>query len=40
MMSRRLEHFGIVADEEVCLNQYGESYRLYLEQVPRYFVFL
>jgi protein-S-isoprenylcysteine O-methyltransferase Ste14 len=38
-IARLLEHFGVLAEEEACLKQYGESYRLYLEQVPRYFVF-
>lgn len=37
--SRLLEYFGIVAEEEVCVTQYGEAYRAYLKQVPRYFVF-
>jgi protein-S-isoprenylcysteine O-methyltransferase Ste14 len=32
-------HWGILAEEEVCLKQYGESYRQYLQSVPRYFVF-
>jgi protein-S-isoprenylcysteine O-methyltransferase Ste14 len=34
-----MEHFGVLAEEEMCLKQYGESYRLYLEQVSRYLVF-
>jgi protein-S-isoprenylcysteine O-methyltransferase Ste14 len=37
--SRMLEHFGIVAEEEVCLTQYGEAYHIYLKRVPRYLVF-
>ncbi len=37
--ARLLEHFGIVAEEEVCLKQYGQAYRAYLKRVPRYFVF-
>jgi protein-S-isoprenylcysteine O-methyltransferase Ste14 len=37
--ARLLEHLGIVAEEEVCLKQYGEAYRTYMNQVPRYFVF-
>ena len=37
--SRLLEHFGIVAEEQVCLTQYGEAYCAYLKRVPRYFVF-
>ncbi len=39
MMSKLLQHFGILAEEEVCLKRYGESYRAYMEQVPRYFLF-
>jgi protein-S-isoprenylcysteine O-methyltransferase Ste14 len=37
--SRLLEHLGIVAEEEICLKQYGEAYGAYLKQVPRYFLF-
>ena len=37
--ARLLEHFGILAEEQVCLKQYGEAYRAYLKRVPRYFVF-
>jgi len=32
-------HAALAAEEEVCLKRYGESYRAYLERVPRYFVF-
>ena len=39
MVSKLLQHFGIIAEEEVCLRRYGESYRAYMEQVPRYFLF-
>jgi len=39
VMSRLLQHFGILAEEEVCLKRYGESYRAYMERVPRYFLF-
>ena len=39
LLSKVLQHYGILAEEEVCLAQYGESYREYLEVVPRYFVF-
>ncbi len=38
-VARILNHFGILAEEEVCLKQYGDSYRAYLQRVPRYFVF-
>ena len=39
LMSRVLQHFGILAEEEACLAQYGESYRAYMRAVPRYFLF-
>jgi len=39
VMSRLLQHFGILAEEEVCLKRYGESYRAFMERVPRYFLF-
>ena len=39
VVSKLLQHFGILAEEEVCLRRYGESYRAYMEQVPRYFLF-
>ena len=32
-------HFGILGEEEVCLKQYGEPYRAYLQRVPRYLLF-
>jgi protein-S-isoprenylcysteine O-methyltransferase Ste14 len=28
-----------VAEEEVCLQSYGEAYRAYMKRVPRYFLF-
>lgn len=40
LMSRLLQHFGILAEEEVCLQRYGESYRVYMGRVPRYFLFV
>ena len=39
MMSKVFQHLGILAEEEACLAQYGESYRAYMKRVPRYFVF-
>jgi len=39
VVARILSHFGIVAEEEICLKQYGDSYRAYMQRVPRYFVF-
>jgi protein-S-isoprenylcysteine O-methyltransferase Ste14 len=39
MMSKLFQHFGILAEEEACLAQYGDSYRAYMERVPHYFGF-
>lgn len=39
LAARVLSHFGILAEEEVCLQQYGDAYRAYMERVPRYFLF-
>ncbi|NOQ40832.1 MAG: DUF1295 domain-containing protein, partial [Anaerolineales bacterium] len=32
-------HYKILAEEEACLEQYGESYKNYMESIPRYFLF-
>ena len=32
-------HNKIIAEEEACLEQYGESYKNYMERIPRYFLF-
>ena len=32
-------HYKIFAEEEACLEQYGESYKNYMERIPRYFLF-
>jgi protein-S-isoprenylcysteine O-methyltransferase Ste14 len=32
-------HAKVVEEEKACLEQYGESYREYMERVPRYFLF-
>ena len=39
IISKLFQHLGILAEEEVCLRRYGESYQTYMERVPRYFVF-
>ena len=39
LAARVLSHFGILAEEEVCLRLYGESYRNYLQSTPRYLLF-
>ena len=31
-------HKKILAEEEACLEQYGESYKNYMEHIPRYFL--
>jgi protein-S-isoprenylcysteine O-methyltransferase Ste14 len=36
--ARFFGHWGLVAEEEVCLTKFGESYRQYLRRVPRYFL--
>jgi protein-S-isoprenylcysteine O-methyltransferase Ste14 len=32
-------HHKILAEEEACLEQYGEPYKNYMECIPRYFLF-
>jgi protein-S-isoprenylcysteine O-methyltransferase Ste14 len=32
-------HRKLLAEEASCLRQYGDSYRTYMERVPRYFLF-
>jgi protein-S-isoprenylcysteine O-methyltransferase Ste14 len=39
LASRILQHYGLLAEEEACLRLYGDSYRTYMAQVPRYFLF-
>lgn len=39
VMSKLFQHFGILAEEEVCLKRYGESYRAFTARTPRYFLF-
>jgi protein-S-isoprenylcysteine O-methyltransferase Ste14 len=34
-----MSHIRVIAEERSCLLQYGDSYRQYLEQVPRYFLY-
>jgi protein-S-isoprenylcysteine O-methyltransferase Ste14 len=38
VMSRLFQHLGILAEEQACLRQYGDSYRAYMKRVPRYFL--
>lgn len=39
MIARLFGHFGILAEEEVCKEKYGNAYQAYLIKVPRYFLF-
>jgi protein-S-isoprenylcysteine O-methyltransferase Ste14 len=38
--SRIFNHFHILAQEQACLKEYGEGYREYMKEVPRYFLLL
>lgn len=40
VLSRLLQHYAILAEEEVCLARYGEPYRELIRRVPRYLLFL
>jgi protein-S-isoprenylcysteine O-methyltransferase Ste14 len=39
VLARILLHANLVAEEEVCLREYGEAYRDYMTRVPRYIFF-
>ena len=39
MTSKLFQHLGILAEEDACLEQYGDSYRAYMKRVPRYLLF-
>jgi len=32
-------HTSVLAEENACLKQYGDSYRIFMDKVPRYFLF-
>jgi protein-S-isoprenylcysteine O-methyltransferase Ste14 len=32
-------HLQILAEEQACLEQYGDRFRAYMDRVPRYFLF-
>ena len=38
VISRVFNHFQILAQEEACITQYGDSYQEYMNKVPRYFL--
>lgn len=40
VLSRLWQHFGILAEEEICQRRYGESYLTYMKRIPRYFLFI
>jgi protein-S-isoprenylcysteine O-methyltransferase Ste14 len=39
IISKFFGHFRALAEEEACLEQFGDSYRAYMKRVPRYFLF-
>jgi protein-S-isoprenylcysteine O-methyltransferase Ste14 len=39
VLARIFLHANLVAEEEVCLREYGQAYRKYMELVPRYLFF-
>ncbi len=39
IISKFFGHLRSLAEEEACLEQYGDSYRSYMKRVPRYFLF-
>ena len=39
IVSHFFTHLGILGEEDVCSERYGDAYRAYLKRVPRYFVF-
>lgn len=39
LLAKVLEHNGILEEERLCLQYYGETYRNYMKHVPRYFWF-
>ncbi len=40
LFSRIFNHFHILAQEEACLKNYRELYQYYMNEIPRYFLFL
>lgn len=39
LIARVFLHQNLVAEEEACLQEYGQAYRSYMERVPRYLLF-
>jgi len=40
IISKFFGHFRTLAEEEACLEQYGDTYSAYMKRVPRYFLFI
>lgn len=38
-ISRMFNHFQILAQEQACLQEYGQAYQDYMDEIPRYFLF-
>ncbi|MDF1540112.1 MAG: isoprenylcysteine carboxylmethyltransferase family protein [Candidatus Thorarchaeota archaeon] len=38
IVSFGFQHAGVIAEENECLDRFGESYKEYMENVPRYFL--
>lgn len=39
LFSRIFNHFHILAQEDACIKEYGDSYLNYMNKIPRYFLF-
>jgi protein-S-isoprenylcysteine O-methyltransferase Ste14 len=39
LFSRIFYHYHILAQEDACLKEYGDSYRNYMNKIPRYLLF-
>jgi protein-S-isoprenylcysteine O-methyltransferase Ste14 len=39
LISRIFNHFQILAQEQACLQEYGQAYQEYMDKIPRYFLF-
>jgi len=39
ILARIFLHANLLAEEEICLKEYGEAYLRYMEQTPRYLLF-
>ena len=38
-MSKFVKHISVLAEEEACIELYGETYKEYMKKIPRYFIF-